>query len=125
MILTPFDAAMIALLGAVLTRTQEPTMQTANDFARRMALLGKPGPYKSSPHNPGCIVDRADDILLIVSPTISGTATRRDAAEIAALALNRLCGFAAVEDRLDPAHIAAVQAESDRFMAQTRPQAAE
>ena len=125
MILTPFDAATIALLGAALTPTQEPTMQTATDFARRMALLGKPGPYRSSPHNPGLIVDRADDILLIISPTIAGAATRRDAAEIAALALNRLCGFAAVEDQLDPAHIEAVRAESDRFMAQARPQAAE
>jgi hypothetical protein len=104
---------------------QEPPVQTANDFARRLALLGKPGPFRSSPHNPSLIVDRAGDILLMISPDVMGPATRRDAAEITALALNRLCGFPAIEDQLDPAHIAAVRAESVHFAAQNRQQAAE
>lgn len=98
-------------------------MLTANDFARRMALLGKPGPYRASHANPGAIVDRADHIVEVICPDIPGAAARRDAAEITALALNRLCGFPAIEDRLDPAHIAAVRVESERFAAQTRPAA--
>ncbi|MHB2205022.1 hypothetical protein [Methylobacterium sp. CM6257] len=100
-------------------------MQIANNFARRMALLGKPGPYRASYSNPGAIVDRADHIVEIICPDIPGAATRCDAAEITALALNRLCGFPALEDQLDPAHIAAVRTESARFAAQAGQQAAE
>jgi hypothetical protein len=97
---------------------QELPVQIPNAFARRLALLGRPGPYRSSPTNPGLIVDRAGDMLAIVSPEIAGASVRREAAEIAALALNRLCGHPAVEDRLDPAHLAAAQAESARFAEQ-------
>jgi hypothetical protein len=118
-----FDDDTIALLGAVITRNRELIMQTADDYARRLKLLGKPGPYKSSPHNSGAVTDRAGHLLVIISPDISGHPARRDAAEIAALALNRLCGFAAVEDQLDPALIAAMRIESDRFAAQARPAA--
>ncbi len=120
----PFSEAEVVMARAYFTLT-EPTMQTANDFARRMALLGKPGPYRASHANPGVIVDRADHIVEIICPDIPGAAARRDAAEITALALNWLCGFAAIEGQLDAAHIAAVQAESARFAAQNRQQAAE
>lgn len=122
----PFSEAEVLMTRPVLPiEMQEPPVQTANDFARRMALLGKPGPYRASHANPGVIVDRADHIVEIICPDIPGAAARRDAAEITALALNRLCGFAAIEDQLDAVHIAAVRLESDRFAAQARPQAAE
>lgn len=120
----PFSEAEVLMTRALFIPT-ELTMQTVTDFARRLALLGKPGPFRSSPHNVGLVVDRDGDILLMVSPDVAGGAVRRDAAEITALALNRLCGFQAVEDQLDPSHIAAVRVESERFAAQTRQQAAE
>ncbi|MDH2310373.1 hypothetical protein [Methylobacterium brachiatum] len=99
----------------IVPAPQELPVQTPNTFARRLAFLGRPGPYRSSPANPGLIVDRAGDMLTLVSPELAGAPVRREAAEIAALALNRLCGFPSVEDRLDPAHLAALQAESTRF----------
>ncbi len=71
------------------------------------------------------VADRADHIVEIICPDIPGAAARRDAAEITALALNRLCGFPAIEDQLDAGHLAAVRLESAHFAAQTRPQAAE
>lgn len=118
MILSPFDPEQFEPVADHLARSQEPPVQPPNTFARRLALLGRPGPYRSSPANPGLIIDRAGDMLAIVSPEIAGAPVRREAAEIVALALNRLCGFPAVEDRLDPAHLAAAQAESARFSAQ-------
>lgn len=118
MILSPFDPAQFDPVAACLARSQDQSMQTPDTFARRLALLGRPGPYRSSPTSPGLIIDRGGHMLAIVSPEIAGASVRREAAEIAALALNRLCGHPAVEDRLDPAHVAAVQAESARFAAQ-------
>jgi hypothetical protein len=105
--------------------TPELPVQTPNTLARRLALLGRPGPYRSSPTSAGLVIDRGGHMLAIVSPEILGASARREAAEIAALALNRLCGFPAVEDRLDPAHVAALQAESARFAAQAGGEATE
>lgn len=122
----PYSEVEVTMTRPVLPlEMQEPSVQTAKDFARRLALLGKPGPYRSSPHNAGLVVDRAGDMVLMVSPDIMGPAARRDVAEIAALALNQRCGFPAIEDQLDPAHIAAVRVENAHFAAQSRPQAAE
>lgn len=116
--LSPFDPDLGALAALIPPRTPEQPVQTPNEFARRLSALGRPGPYRSSPHNPGAVVDRADHIFEVICPTVQGAAARREAAEITALALNRLCGFAVIEDRLDPAHLAAVAAESARFRAQ-------
>ena len=64
----PFSEAEVVMARAYFTLT-EPTMQTANDFARRMALLGKPGPYRASHANPGVIVDLSL-IHILTLPTI-------------------------------------------------------
>jgi len=102
----------------IIPAPQEPPKQTPNTLARRLALLGRPGPYRSSPTSAGLVIDRGGHMLAMISPEILGAPARREAAEITALALNRLGGFPAVEDRLDPAHVAALQAESARFAAQ-------
>ena len=106
---------------------QGSPVQPDNQFAKRLALLGKPGPFKSSPHNPGLVVDRAGHPINRTCITVEGAAARRDVAEITALALNRLCGLPAIEDALAPEHIEAVRAESARFAAQVggRTEAAE
>ncbi|AYO81603.1 hypothetical protein [Methylobacterium brachiatum] len=102
----------------IVPATHELPVQTPNTFARRLTLLGRPGPYRSSLTTSGVVDDRDGHMLAMISPEILGAPARREAAEIAALALNRLCGFPAVEDRLDPAHLAAAQAESARFAEQ-------
>lgn len=119
MILSPFDPDSLAPVAALLA--QEARVQAPNSFAQRMALLGHPGPFQSSASNPGLVLDRARQPIEHIMPTISGGPARREAAEITALALNRLCGFVAVEDKLDPEHLDDVRAESARFRAQTRP----
>lgn len=119
MILSPFDPDQLAPIAAL--RAQEALVQAPNSFAARMALLGHPGPYQSSASNPGLVLDRSRHPIEHIMPTISGGPARREAAEITALALNRLCGFVAVEDKLDPEHIDDVRAESARFLAQARP----
>lgn len=120
MILSPFDLAQFEpIAGLIPPIPKEPAVALQNDFARRLALLGHPGPFRSSPSNPGLVLDRADQPLEHVMPTVTGGPARREAAEISALALNRLCGFSAAEDKLDPEHIDDVRAESARFLAQT------
>lgn len=121
MIIPPFSDATVLMARAVLSLTQERPVQTLNGFACRLANLGRPGPYRSSPGSPGLVVDRDGHMLAIVSPEIPGAAGRRAAAEITALALNRLCELPAAEDRLAAAQVTAVPSGSARFAAQGGP----
>lgn len=119
MILSPFDPAELAPVAALIPpRIPEPAVAAQNQFATRLASIGQPGPFTASFSTPGLILNRDGQPFELALPVIEGMADRREAAEITALALNRLCGLAAVEDRLDPAHIAAVHAESARFQEQ-------
>ena len=118
MILPPFDPAAVLMLAAILPiAPQEPAVAELTSFAQRLAGFGFYGPFRVRPVG-AVIEDRAGHPFIHALPVI-GPADYREVATIACLALNRLCGFASAEDKLDPDHIDGVCAESARFLTQT------
>ena len=92
MILTPFDLAQLAPVAALIPpRIQEPAVAMQTDFARRLAGFGFYGPFRVRPVG-AVIEDRAGHPFIHALPVI-GPADQRQAATIACLALNQLCGF--------------------------------
>lgn len=101
MILTPFDLTAIAPIAALIPpRIQEPPVAAPTAFAARLAGFGFYGPFRVRPADP-VIEDRAGHPMIMVLPVIDGPADKRLAAEIACIALNRLCGFSSVAERPD------------------------
>ena len=121
MILPTFDPAAVLMLAAFLHPSpQEPAVDTTpNSYARLLHDSGFYGPFTARADRSGIIEDRDGHPRFLILPGIEGQSDRATAAEIVTLALSRLCGFRAVEDKLDPEHINDVRAESARFRAQT------
>ena len=90
----PFDLAQLAPVAALIPpRIQEPAVAMQTDFARRLAGFGFYGPFRVRPVG-AVIEDRAGHPFIHALPVI-GPADQRQAATIACLALNQLCGFEA------------------------------
>ena len=101
MILSPFDPAAVLMLAAILRPApQEPAVAIHTPFADRLAGFGFYGPFRVRPVG-AVIEDRAGHPLIHALPVI-GPADQRQAATIACLALNQLCGFAAADAQTGP-----------------------
>ena len=106
MILSPFDLALLAPVAALIPpRTQEPAVAMHTPFAERLAGFGFYGPFRVRAGD-AVLEDRAGHPMIHVLPVI-GPACAREAAEIAAVALNRLCGFEATTTEHGPMATAA------------------
>ena len=101
MILSPFDLALLAPIAALIPpRNQEPAVAINTPFAERLAGFGFYGPFRVRPVG-AVIEDRAGHPFIHALPVI-GPADQRQAATIACLALNQLCGFDAADAQTGP-----------------------
>lgn len=99
--LTPFDLAQLAPVAALIPpRIEEPAVAIHTPFAERLAGFGFYGPFRVR-SGAAVLEDRAGHPLIHVLPVI-GPDCARDAAEIAAIALNRLCGFEVADAQTGP-----------------------
>lgn len=101
MILSPFDLTLFAPIAALIPpRIQEPAVAMHTPFAERLAGFGFYGPFRVRSGD-AVLEDRAGHPMIHVLPVI-GPDCARGAAEIAAIALNRLCGFDAAATQHGP-----------------------
>lgn len=106
-----FDLPGALLVAALINPPpQEPSVAAPNVFAARLAAMGYYGPFRVRGCVNAVIVDRADHPFEQILPVIEQPGDRRAAAEIACIALNRLCGFpdTAVVNGPDHVELAAI-----------------